>query len=190
VTLANSDCLFMKAGASTLAALDVSTPQISVLAGGQIDGPKLGIPGQGGDRYFLQRFALRTHGAYDQAGAMRFGLEHQNPLLTGLVTGASPSYNEKSLSALAISDPNVLLWALKPAEDGIDNAGVALRVWNMSGAESSFTVRMPGWKIASAKRATHIETPIADARVSDGTLQGSAPGYAIETYLLKLEPVP
>jgi alpha-mannosidase len=185
VTLANADCLFMKRGNSTLTSLDTTTPQINVMVGGQVDGSKLGIYNQGGGSYFLQRFALRTHGAFNQTSAMQFGLEHQNPLVTGPVTGASASFNEKSYSLLALSDPNVLMWALKPAEDGISNAGVALRVWNMSGAESNFTVRLAGCIVASAKQATHIETPTGDAQVSDRALVATVAGHAMETYLLK-----
>ena len=132
ITLANSDCLFMKLGNSTLTALDTTTPQIRVLVGGQVDGKGLGIPEQGGDSYFRQSFGLQTHGPYREAEAMRVALAQQNPLVTGPVTGADGSYPQVSCSLVQISDPSVLLWSVKPAEDGIDTAGVALRVWNLS----------------------------------------------------------
>ncbi len=90
VILANADCCFMQLGHSTVTQLDTATPLISVLLGGQVDGPKLGIPDQGGDRYFRQRFALQTRGRFDPVEAMRFALEHQNPLVAGLVTGGTP----------------------------------------------------------------------------------------------------
>ncbi len=186
VTLANSDCLFLKTGGSTLTSLDSATPQINVLVGGQIDGAKLGILNQGGDSYFLQRFALQTHGAYSQAQAMRFGLEHQNPLVTGLVRGTADSFDEKSFSLLSISDPNVLLWSLKPAEDGVTQAGIALRVWNQSDASSNFEVAWKKYIIAAAKHATHIETAIDDAKVDHNMLLGKAAGHALETYLLQI----
>ena len=48
VTLANADCAFAQLGQSTPATLDTATPQIHVLAGGQVDGPSLGIPAQNG----------------------------------------------------------------------------------------------------------------------------------------------
>jgi len=72
---------------------------------------------------FLQRFALQTHGTFNQIAAMKFSLEHQNPFVTGIVIGSNPVYSENSYTFLTISDPDVLLWALKPAEDGI-NQGV------------------------------------------------------------------
>ena len=66
----------------------------------------------------MQRFALQTHDAYDGTAAMKFSLEHQNPFVTGAVTGGS-AYSATTLSFLSITDPNVMLWALKPADDGI-----------------------------------------------------------------------
>ena len=60
----------MKLGDSTYYVLDSSTPQLNILAGGQVDGPNLGIPDQGGDSRFLQRFALQTHGTFNQTSAM------------------------------------------------------------------------------------------------------------------------
>ena len=87
VTVSNADDFFMKLGASTSSNLDTTTPQINVLAGGQIDGSSLGILNQGGDSYFTQRFALQTHGAFGQTAAMKFALEHQNPLVATFVDG-------------------------------------------------------------------------------------------------------
>lgn len=184
VTLANADCLFMKAGDSTVTALDTAHPQISVLAGGLIDGENLGIPRQGGDSHFVQRFALQTHAAYDEAAAMRFALAHQNPLVAAPVTGQQPHYPEATYSLLTISDPRVLVWSLKPAEDGIERAGIALRVWNLAAAPTRFTatLRPPG--IAAAQQATHLETPRGAAQVINGALTATAAARALETYLL------
>src|SRR5258708_17349575 len=74
---------------------------------------------QGGDQYFLQRFALNVHGAYNVTSAMQFALEHQNPLKPTLLsaTAASP-YPAASYSFLSISNPNVLQSALKLADEG------------------------------------------------------------------------
>jgi len=40
--------------------------------------------------------------------------------VTGLITGGG-ALPEKSFSLLKISNPNMLLWALKPAEEGVTN---------------------------------------------------------------------
>lgn len=186
VTLANADCLFMKVGKSTITSLDTTCPQISVLVGGLIDGANLGIHNQGGDSRFLQRFTLQTHDAYDQAEAMRLALAHQNPLVTGQVTGKEPFYPETSYGLLKISDPNVLLWSLKPAEDGIEHAGIALRIWNMSDKKTRFAVSMKPRRILRAMRATHIETATGGAQIESGNLDELIAANAMETYLLIL----
>ena len=164
VTLSNPDLAFARLGHSTDAKLDTATPQINVLAGGQVDGPGLGIRGQNGATHFLQRFALRAHGAYDQVAAMKFALEHQNPLQTAPVISKSEigPFPAESYSLLTVSNPAVLLWAVKPAEEGIAQ-GIIARLWNLSDEPTAATLTLtPG--LASAWQTTHIETnlePIA-----------------------------
>jgi alpha-mannosidase len=187
VTLSNADTYFMKLGNSGPRAFDTTTPQINVLAGGQIDGPSLGIPNQGGDSYFQQRFALRTHGAFAQAAAMRFALEHQNPLVAGLIEGIGDrtrAFPAANYSFLQISDPNVLLWALKPAEDGIGN-GIVARVWNQADSPANYFLGLAR-PIASADRVTHIETFAAPALVSGGQLSAPINQQQVQTHLLRL----
>jgi alpha-mannosidase len=185
VTLSNADCYFMRLGRSTAEFLDTDTAQLSPLVGGQVDGEWLGIPRQGGDTRFTQRFALQTHGAYDPVMAMRFALEHQNPLVTGLVLGGS-TYPETSLSLLQVSDPRVLIWAVKPAEDGIDQ-GIVVRIWNLSDrAASDVTLSCGLGAIEQAVRTTHIETPIEAAKVTTGLLSTSLSGQQLKTFSLQL----
>ena len=187
VTLSNWDNSFMQLGSSAPRVFDTTTPQINVLAGGQVDGPNLGIRDQGGDGYFLQRFALKTHGGFDQTAAMRFSLEHQNAFVTGRIGGLGDQvrqYPASSFSFLQISDPNVMLWALKPAEDGIGQ-GVAARVWNQAGSPLSYSLSLAR-PIASAHRVTHVETRIAPANVSSGNLYAYVNQQQIQTHLLKL----
>jgi alpha-mannosidase len=183
VTLSSADCAFMRLGDSLLSSLDTHTPCVSVLAGGQVSSGTLGIPRQGGESRFLQRFALRTHRGYDAAAAMRFALEHQNPLVTGAVTGGA-GYPETQHSLLTLSDGDVLLWALKPAEEGIEQ-GVILRVWNLASTPRPLRVNAaPG--IKSAKRTTHIETDLGAATVTAGSLRDTIAGHALRSYRLVL----
>lgn len=184
VTLSNADAYFMKLGNSTDDIFDTSTPQMNVLAGGQVDGAELGIPNQNGDSQFMQRFALRTHGGFDQTSAMKFSLEHQNRFVTGTVTGTdSPVYDEHNFSFLTISNPNVLLWTLKPAEDGIGQ-GLVTRVWNLADASQTYTLSLAP-EILSAKRTTHIETDIATASVVSGNLAATLNSNQIQTHRLQ-----
>ncbi|MDX1379040.1 MAG: hypothetical protein R3307_09340, partial [Anaerolineales bacterium] len=168
VTVSNADCYFMKLGNSTVTNLDTTTPQISVLVGGNdLNGG--GVLGdQGGDDRFLQRFALRSHDGYDPVSAMRFALEHQNPLVSGPVDSGS-EYPGESYSFLSIDDPKILLWSLKPADDGLDN-GLVARVWNVSDESSEFSLSVNDGGIVDASSLTHIETPIESGTVRDNML--------------------
>jgi alpha-mannosidase len=173
-TRRNADCAFVKLGRSTSAELDTATAQLNVLAGGQVDGPALGIPGQHGATLFLQRFALRGHGAYDPVAAMKFALEQQNPFVAGEVIGekVTAPLPPDTFSLLTVSNPNVLLWALKPAEEGIAR-GLIARLWNVSDAPATATIALASG-LSSAQHTTHIETdlepvPLTTARSLDAT---------------------
>ncbi len=189
VTISNWDAYFMKLGASDHDMLDTTTPQINILGGGQIDGTVLGIQNQGGDKYFTQRFALQTHNAFNQTAAMKFSLEHQNPFVAGMIdsTGTlNKPYPANNFSFVQISDPNVLLWTLKPAEDGISR-GIVARVWNQGNSPVNYLLGLSK-PVLSAERLTHIETTIAPATVSSGQLSASINQQQIQTHLLKIAP--
>ncbi len=88
LTLSNLDCSFFKLGNSSPDSLWEHSAQLNALAGGQTDGPKLGIPAQNGATDLRYHFALRSHQqAFDATEAMKFALEHQNPLVTAMLTG-------------------------------------------------------------------------------------------------------
>ncbi len=181
VTLSNADCYFMRVGNSNVITLDPNTPQISALVGGQVDGQYLGIPNQAGDTKFLQRFALRTHSQYDAAAAMRFSLEHQNPLLAHLITGGN-GYPETNYSLVNISDPKVLLWSIKPAEEGIAQ-GIITRVYNVNGQATNASLQLAN-PITNAIRTSHIETNLEGATVTDGNLALSLTPQQYQTFRL------
>ncbi len=182
ITLSKSDCAFMKLGNSTIhqgvSFLDTKTPQIQVLAGGQIDAPQAGIAKQGGDKHFLQRFALQTHGGFNATEAMRFSLEHQNPPVTGWLRsgGTLPG---TTYSLFTNTNAEVLLWALKPAEDG-PGSGLVARFWNVGGKQQDFTISLPT-KISAAARTTHLETDLEPITVRDGTVTSLIAATQIQT---------
>jgi alpha-mannosidase len=186
VTLSNADLAFMKLGHSSItngvSTLDTSTPLISVLAGGQVDGPHLGIPAMGDDKHFVQRFALQAHQHFSAAASMRFALEHQNPLIAGVVTGGS-AYPEQTFSLLSTSDPNLLLWALKPSEEGIGQ-GVVARFWNLDPHAAEFALKLNGG-ISKGWNETHIETDLDTAPLSAGELRSHAAPWQLRTFRLQ-----
>ncbi len=183
VTLANADCYYMRLGNSTVSTLDTATPQISPLIGGQVDGAGLGITGQGGDSYFLQRFAIQTHDARSNVESMRCALEHQNPPVVHAITGGG-GYPETSYSLVTISAPEVLLWALKPSEEGIAQ-GIIARLWNLSDNAASPVVSLPSAGVLSAQETTHIETPLGAAVVTGGALNATIAARQFKTFNLK-----
>lgn len=185
VTISNSDDAFMKLGPSEItqgvSKLDTTRPQISVLAGGQVDGRYLGIQNQGGDAHFVQSFALRVQKHLTAAESMRFALEDQNPLVAGAVTGGD-GYPETTYSLLSSSNPDVMLWALKPAEEGIDR-GLVARFWNVTPIATKYTVRLHTG-IASARSITHIETFPTSAPLVGGALHARANSWQIQSFEL------
>ena len=176
----------MRLGNSTTSFLDTATPTISVLAGGQIDSPNLGIPKQGGDNRFLQRFALTTRDAYNPAAAMRFALEHQNPLVAAPVSaepsGAPVVYPGNSYSFMQLSNPDVLLWALKPAEEGVGN-GIIARLWNLTNHAAQCSVSLD-CGLSKVWQATHIETNLMKVDLKGSGLTAKLSSQQLKTYRL------
>ncbi len=187
VTLSNQDCSFFKLGQSTVDSLWETSPQLSALAGGQVDGPKLGIVAQNGATVFRYQFALTTHAAaFDALAALRFSLEHQNPLATGAVTGAADRYPAATHSLLQISDKNVLLWSLKPSEEGIGQ-GLIARFWNVKNAALTPTIRL-AQPIRRAWQTTHLERNERELTPANRSLGIQfAPGQ-LNTYRLGVQP--
>jgi alpha-mannosidase len=183
--ISNRDAIFMKTGSSTIKWLDPNAAQIRVLAGGQIDAPGLGIVNQDGDSYFENFFALRTvKNDFDAAISMKFSMEHQNPLVTGKISGKS-GYYDNSMSLFQISNPDILVWSLKPAEEGIDN-GIIMRVWNMSNSDEEFEVSSSSL-INSCKLTSHIETDISEIKPDSGRLRLKIGHNRIQTYRIFLK---
>ncbi len=162
VTLSNLDCSFFKLGRSTVDSLWEQSPQLNALAGGRVDAKledkgALGIAGQAGQTQFSYAFALATHQArFDPLAAMKFALEHQNPLVAEAVTGARNAYPGPAYSLLRVDDPGVLLWSLKPSEDGI-GAGLITRFWNVADQPATPAIQLTQ-PIRRAWQTTHLET--------------------------------
>jgi alpha-mannosidase len=187
VTISNADLAFAKLGVSTDKVLDTGTPQLNFLAGGQVDGPSLGIRAQNGQTRFTQRFALRPHGNYDATAAMKFALEHQNPFITGpIISKGGKDYPETTHALLSIDNPNVLLWALKVHDDGIEK-GLVARLWNVSDAAAKAEISVTAG-LSSAHRTTHIENDIETVPLTArGAVPASFTRQQIQTYRLDLK---
>ena len=101
--------------------------------------------------------------------------------MTGRVDGGDV-YPEGSYSLLGLDTPNVLLWALKPADDGLEK-GLVARVWNLSGEVDDFSLLFDGG-IKGALSLTHIETPSGIVNIREGKLSDSINQQQIKTYAI------
>jgi alpha-mannosidase len=183
--ISNRDAFLMKTGNSSVRKLDPVTSQIKVLAAGQIDASGLGIVNQDGDSYFENFFALKAdNNGFDAATTMKFAMEHQNPLVAGRISGKSGSYGQ-IMSLFRISNPDVLVWSLKPAEEGIDN-GIIMRVWNMSNNDEDFIISASS-AINKCKITSHIETDISEIKPEAGVLQLKIGHNRLQTYRIFLK---
>lgn len=182
ITISNADCSFFQAGNSSTTTLDASTPAIKAVVGMQVDGNGLGILAQGGDTRFVNRFAFQRHGAYDPAAAMRVSLEHQDPLIEVRLTGGSAALlPPTTYSFVSLSSSDVLLWALKPAEEGIAS-GIIARVWNVAQGQRSLALSIPAASHITATRTTHLETDLSPAAVVNDVLTETLQPQQLRTY--------
>ena len=96
---------------------------------------------------------------------------------------------EALFSGLTVSDPRALLWAFKPAEEGIQ-AGLIARVWNVSDAPLSAELQLAPTPVAGALRTSHIETDQGPAAVGPGGLSFSLASQQMGTWRLLLDGLP
>ena len=188
VTLSNQDCSFFKLGDSKVDSLHENSTELHVLAGGQVDKKledkgMMGIFNQNGQQSFFYNFALTTHKAFDATEAMKFSMEHQNPLTTGWIEGKNGD-NQNKFSLLSVSDPNVLLWSVKPAEEGIEN-GLITRFWNFNAKPVSPILKLSK-PIKTAWQTTHIETNEQKLKPLNGILKANFNQFQMKTFRLNI----
>ncbi len=78
---------------------------------------------QGNDEVFNQRYAISPYNTYSAATSMKSALEHQNSFVAAVINNTSGILPENNFSFITISDSNTIVWALKPAEEGMDDQG-------------------------------------------------------------------
>lgn len=187
-TLSNWDSFAMRIGNSSVGAFDLPSADLNVFAVGNPYTPGVfssNIRRQAGDRTFRHRFAIFSRpGAYSAAEAMRGSLAHQNPLYALPLprNNAGPWTNPKA-SFLSVDKPNVVVFAFKPAEE--EERGLIVRVWEMEGKPTSFTIDAGKLHPQQAYRANLIESDIEERPVIGGVMQGGWVGAnMMRTYRL------
>jgi alpha-mannosidase len=183
MTISNLGAHFFKLGHSTIEEFDDTSNEIHFLATGKVAYGTIGINNQGGDTQFDYNFSLIPHQtAFDQASSMKLAMEHQTPLVTGEVSGGD-EYPATSFSLLQIDDPKVLLWALKPSEEGPAN-GIIARVWNQ-GDETEFNLTS-SIGIKGAFETSHVEKDIKPLIFETSLLSDTLLGQQLKTYRIIL----
>ncbi len=186
VTLSSWDSQFFRLGESTIQRLDTAVPSVFAVVGMQSDGADVAFQNQGGDEAFKNRYALRAHRGYDGPAAMRFALAHQNPLVAVAASGgADAPLSADTFSLLRTREADVLLWALKPAEEGIE-AGAIVRLWNLAEAPRNPRLFFPGARLRSAVRATHVETDIGEAERNGDCIEDGLARQQLGTWRVQL----
>ncbi len=184
ITLSNQDCSFFKLGDSKVDSLWENSSELHALAGGQVDKKLedkglMGIFNQNGQKTFFYNFALTIHKAFDATEAMKFSLEHQNPLTTGWIEGKNGDVSN-TFSLLSINNPKVLLWSVKPSEEGIEN-GLITRFWNMDSKTVNPIIKL-AQPIKSAWQTSHIETNLQKLTPVNGTLKVNFNQHQLQTF--------
>ena len=183
ITLSNWDAGFVKVGTSSVTAFSLPATQLRVLAIGGSELAYAAITDQGGDTTFVNRFALQgSAAAYDGPAAMRFALAHQNPLqAVALPVGQTRRpFSALTQSWLSVSSPNVVVTAFKPVEEG--RRGLAVRVWELTGTATDFTIDASALNADRAWSTSLIETDLVSTSVSNGAITAHADANQMVTY--------
>lgn len=182
ITLSTWDGSFWQPGGSWYAELDTTTTYLHALVG---NAPNCadGIANQGGDTFFRNRYSLRPHAAWSAPDAMRFSLEHQNPLVDAPVTSAfgAAVMPGDVYSLLGVDTTDVLLWALKPADDGPARALVA-RLWNVADGPRTALLASPVFGLSEPRRVTHVETDLGAATSASGGIFDTFARQQLKSY--------
>ncbi|GGM90334.1 hypothetical protein GCM10010967_24120 [Dyadobacter beijingensis] len=185
VTLSNADCSFFKLGDSTPDSLHSRSSQLHALAGGRTDAmvesDMLGIHNQFGQKDFFYQFAITAHQQdFDALAAMKFSLEHQNPLRAAMVTGGKAATEQAAFSLISSDKPELVLWSVKPAEGGIGN-GLITRFWNLGGKASTPSIHL-GTQAVEVWQTSHIETNEKRLSQQGHSLNAPFGGHQIRTF--------
>lgn len=131
------------------------------------------------------RYAIMPHnGTWQDAQVYRAGWEHNSPLVVQKSDSHSGRLPTK-WSVLEISQPNVVVSALKPGEKG----GTVLRVYEAAGKPAENVRLQVHSNVKSAHEANLIEDPRQKLESADNALTVSLCPFEIKTIALELEGV-
>jgi len=180
IVISNQDAYAMKINDSTNSAFDLTGNEVHVVVMEQ--GLGAGTWNQGGDDYFLNRFALRgVEGPFDAAEALRTSLAHQNPFhVMNLPRAQTGPMNQPTGRLLIPDSDDVVVTAFKPAEDA--GRGFVVRLWELSGNDSQVDLDVSSLTARRAWKTSLIETDQSEVSLSGGFLSDTIGANEIKTY--------
>jgi alpha-mannosidase len=130
-------------------------------------------------------YALVAHeGDWRAAQVYRAGWEFNNPLLVRKVSVHVGSF-PKRWGLMEVSQPDVVVSALKPGQDGT----VVLRVYEAAGHPTNGVKIKVNAAVSSAREVNLLENGSGELEVVNGTLHFDMGLYEIKTFSLKLRPL-
>ncbi|MEO8661898.1 MAG: glycoside hydrolase family 38 C-terminal domain-containing protein [Bryobacteraceae bacterium] len=137
-----------------------------------------------GRRYTLDYAMLPHSGGWQEAMPWRAGLEFNNPLI-GVVASAHAGDLGKSWGLLEVSNPQVVVTALKPSRDG----SAVLRVYEASGRAAKGVQVKTTVGLGGVTEANFIEDNGQAVSVQQGAFTFDLGPYEIKTFKLRLTPL-
>jgi len=131
------------------------------------------------------QYSLIPHSSsWQQARIFRDGFELNHPLIVRKAT-PHPGVLGKSWGFVEVSDPNVVVSALKPGSDG----SLVLRVYEATGSSAvGIRVKIPSG-LVSVSEVNLVEDEVKPLAVQSDSFQFDARGYEIKTFKLKVRPL-
>jgi alpha-mannosidase len=127
------------------------------------------VGSQGG--HFQFRYVVTSASSTDEGQLSRMGWEEATPLEVDEITLQDKTVNDsrpldgRQASLAQISDPNVLLDTVKPAED---RDGTILRLLDLGGTTRPVSIRLPAFRFSSAWQTDAVERNQGQLAVKDG----------------------
>jgi len=127
-------------------------------------------------------YAVIPHpGDWRQAGIHREGMEFNNPLLV-YTASSQPGALPSRLSFVQITDPNVVVSALKPGQKG----DAVLRVYEAAGLPAEGVRVRPSVPVIAAEEVNLMEDPCRALPVVNGMVNLDLRPFEVKTVQLKL----
>ena len=180
VTLSSRDAFAVRIGGSTPTSFDLPTSNVSILALGNVAFGD--IANQGGATSFRHDFAVEgAPGSFSAAAAKRMGLAHQDPLRAiALPRQQAGKGRAATASYVGVDAPDVVVTAVKPAEDG--GRGVLVRLWELDGRDAEVALDVGALRATAAHESSLIETDVGAVPLDGGILHAHIAANQIEAF--------